>query len=91
MTVFEKRVLRRIFGPTREEVTGDWRRLHKEEFHDLCFFFVAQQPLVGQAFLIVEASRLHSVTHTTFGSTPWMSYQPDEETLYLTTHYTHKR
>jgi hypothetical protein len=28
--VFENRVLRRMFGPKREEVTGDWRRLHNE-------------------------------------------------------------
>jgi hypothetical protein len=33
--VFENRVLRRIFGPKRDEVTGDWRDLHKEEFGDL--------------------------------------------------------
>jgi hypothetical protein len=33
--VFENRVLRRIFGPRREEVTGDWRRLHNEELHNL--------------------------------------------------------
>jgi hypothetical protein len=32
LTVFENRVLSRIFGPKREEVTGGWRRLHKEEF-----------------------------------------------------------
>jgi hypothetical protein len=31
----ENRVLRRIFGPKREEVVGGWRRLHNEEFHDL--------------------------------------------------------
>jgi hypothetical protein len=29
--VFEKRVLRRIFGPKRDEVTGGWRKLYKEE------------------------------------------------------------
>ena len=29
--VFEKRVLRRIFGPKRDEVTGEWRKLHNEE------------------------------------------------------------
>jgi len=29
LTVFENMVLRRIFGPSREEVTGEWRRLHK--------------------------------------------------------------
>jgi hypothetical protein len=33
--VFEKRVLRRIFGPKRDEVTGDWRKLHNEELHNL--------------------------------------------------------
>jgi hypothetical protein len=29
-------VVRRIFGPKREEVTGEWRSLHKEDLHDLC-------------------------------------------------------
>jgi hypothetical protein len=33
--VFENRVLRRIFGPTRDEVTGEWRKLHNEELHNL--------------------------------------------------------
>jgi hypothetical protein len=33
--VFENMVLRRIFGPKREEVTGDWRKLHNEELNDL--------------------------------------------------------
>jgi hypothetical protein len=33
--VFENRVLRRIFGAKRDEVTGEWRKLHNEEFHDL--------------------------------------------------------
>jgi hypothetical protein len=32
--VFENRVLRRIFGPRRDEVTGDWRKLHSEELHN---------------------------------------------------------
>jgi hypothetical protein len=31
--VFENRVLRRIFGPKRDEVTGEWRMLHNEELH----------------------------------------------------------
>jgi hypothetical protein len=35
LRVFENRVLRRIFGPKREEVTGEWRKLHNEEFYDL--------------------------------------------------------
>jgi hypothetical protein len=33
--VFENRVLRRIFGPKRDEVTGEWRKLHDEELRDL--------------------------------------------------------
>jgi hypothetical protein len=33
--VFENRVLRRIFGPKRDEVTGGWRKLHNEELHYL--------------------------------------------------------
>jgi hypothetical protein len=32
--VFENRVLRRIFEPKRDEVTGEWRKLHNEELHD---------------------------------------------------------
>jgi hypothetical protein len=35
--VFERRVLRRIFGPKRDEVTGDWRRLHNEELNGLYY------------------------------------------------------
>jgi hypothetical protein len=33
--VFENRVLRRILGPERDEVTGEWRKLHIEELNDL--------------------------------------------------------
>jgi hypothetical protein len=32
--VFENRVLRRIFGPKRDEVMGEWRKLHNEELRD---------------------------------------------------------
>jgi hypothetical protein len=33
LRVFENRVLRRIFGPKRDEVSGEWRILHNEEFY----------------------------------------------------------
>ena len=33
--VFENRVLRRMFGPKRDEVTGEWSKLHNEELNDL--------------------------------------------------------
>jgi hypothetical protein len=36
LRVFENRVLRRIFGPRRDEVMGDWRKLHNEEHHNFC-------------------------------------------------------
>ena len=34
LKVFENRVLRRIFGPKRDEVAGEWRKLHNEELSD---------------------------------------------------------
>jgi hypothetical protein len=37
MRVFENRVLRRMFGPKRDEVTGEWRKLYIEEFHILYY------------------------------------------------------
>jgi hypothetical protein len=33
--VFENWVLRKIFGPKRDEVTGEWRKFHSEKFHNL--------------------------------------------------------
>ena len=33
--MFENRVLRKVFGPKRDEVTGEWRKLHNEELNDL--------------------------------------------------------
>jgi hypothetical protein len=35
LRVFENRVLKRVFGPKRDEVTGVWRKLHNEELNDL--------------------------------------------------------
>jgi hypothetical protein len=35
LRVFESRVLRRIFGPNWDDVTGEWRKLHNEELHNL--------------------------------------------------------
>jgi hypothetical protein len=37
LRVFENRVLRRIFGPRRDELTGGWRKLHNEKLHILYF------------------------------------------------------
>jgi hypothetical protein len=35
LRVFQNRVLRRIFGPKKDEVTGEWRKLHNEELHNM--------------------------------------------------------
>ena len=35
LTLFEGRVLRRIFGPKRDEITWDWRKIHNKELNDL--------------------------------------------------------
>jgi hypothetical protein len=37
LRVFENRVLRRIFGPKRDKITEEWRRLHNRELYALCF------------------------------------------------------
>jgi hypothetical protein len=37
LKVFENKVLRRLFGPKRDEVTGEWRKRHNEELRDLYF------------------------------------------------------
>ena len=37
LRVFENRVLRRIFGPKRDEITGKWRKLHNEKLNDLYY------------------------------------------------------
>jgi len=36
LRVFENRMLRKIFGPTTDEITGYWRRLHTDQLHDFC-------------------------------------------------------
>jgi hypothetical protein len=38
LRVCENKLLRRVFGPKREEVAGGWRRLHYEELHNLSLF-----------------------------------------------------
>jgi len=37
LRVFENRVLKRIFGPRKDEVKGEWRKLHNEELNDLYY------------------------------------------------------
>ena len=53
--MFENRVLRKIFGPKRDEVTGEWRKLHNEELNDLyCSPNIAR---------VIKWKRMRSVGH----------------------------
>jgi hypothetical protein len=53
--VFENRVLRRIFGPKRDEVTGEWRTLHNEELRD----FYSSPSIIR----IIKSSRMRWAAH----------------------------
>jgi uncharacterized membrane protein len=46
--MFQNRVLRRIFGPKTDEVTGEWRKLQNEELHNLYFIIFHSQALIVQ-------------------------------------------
>jgi hypothetical protein len=56
LRVFENRVLRRIFGPKREEVAGGWRRLHNKELHNLY-----SSPNIVR---LIDSRRIRLVGHT---------------------------
>jgi hypothetical protein len=58
LKVFKNRVLKRIFGPKKDEVTGEWRRLHNEKLNDLyslpntiCFIKSGRMRWVGHVAL----------------------------------------
>jgi len=57
LRVFEKTVFRRIFGPRRDEVTGEWRRLHNEELND----FYSAPNIVR----VIKSRRMRWVGHVT--------------------------
>jgi hypothetical protein len=55
LRVFEDSVLRRIFGPKKDEVTGEWRKLHKEKLQDLyCSHFI---------FRVIKSRRMGRVEY----------------------------
>jgi hypothetical protein len=52
--VFENRVLRSVFGPKRDEVTGEWRELHNEELNDLYFLTNIVRVVKSRRMKLVE-------------------------------------
>jgi hypothetical protein len=55
LRVFDNRVLRKIFGPKRDEVTGEWRKLHNEELRDLYS--------LPSIIRIIKSRRMRSASH----------------------------
>jgi hypothetical protein len=67
LRVFENRVLRRIFGPKRDEVKGGWRKLHNEELRDLY-----SSPSIIR---IIKSRRMRWAGHIPRMGTKWNSYR----------------
>ena len=57
--MFENRVLRRIFGPKRDGVTGEWRKLHNEELNDLYSSLNIVQ--------VIKSKRMRWARHLAYG------------------------
>jgi hypothetical protein len=53
--VFESRVLKGIFGPRRDKVTGDWKKLHNEELHNL----YSSPSIIG----VIKSKKMRCVTN----------------------------
>jgi hypothetical protein len=67
LRVFENKVLRRIFGPRRDEVTGDWRRLHNEEINVLY-----SSPNIVR---VIKSRRMRWAGHVAVMSAVWGVYR----------------
>jgi hypothetical protein len=60
--LFDNRALRKIFGPQKEEVTGDWRRLHSEQLHD---------PYCSENILVIKSWRMRGTERVAREKSQW--------------------
>jgi hypothetical protein len=67
LRLFQNRVLRRIFGPKRDEVTGEWRTLHNKELHDL-----HSSPSI---IIIIRSRRMRWEGHVARMGEKWNAYR----------------
>ena len=85
LRMFENMVLRRIFGPRREEVTGEWRRLHNKELNDFYYYYYYYflwrcSPTWAMAFLFLRF-RDHTQRRITVGRTSLDVISSSQRTL----------
>jgi hypothetical protein len=71
LRMFENRMLRRIFGPKREEGAGGWRRLHSEQFHNLYaspnIIRVNKSTMMGLAGHVARMGAMRTAHHILVG------------------------
>jgi hypothetical protein len=74
--VFENRVLRRIFGPKRDEVIGDCRKLHNEELHNLVGKPGGKRPLRRARYRSVDNIKM-DLREIGLGGMDWIDLAQD--------------
>ena len=81
LRVFENMVLRRIFGPRMDEVTGEWRRLHNEELNDLYssphIVRVMKSRRIGWAGHVARTGEERGVNRVLLGKPEGKNYRVD--------------
>jgi hypothetical protein len=81
LRVFKNRVVRKIFGRVSEDVIGDWRKLHREELHDLYFspdiFWVLRSRMMRWAGHVVRMGEKRNACRVLVGNLKERGYVGD--------------